>query len=839
MNPVAVEILQATLSTPVELCGKDTSTSSDYHWLGLVPEFEKWYSELISEVLPRWKRIYSAESGKHLIWAWSVPCPNPACCSTVPLRQSVVVSSKKLEMHATVDGKQIHFKPVGASKGTRQSRKPQCLSCGYDIPEALVQDAIQSSRQVIPVAAINDVGEIIDWDSADSSPSDPWNLTEEEHKRLKTLLRSETGRRLEKPLPEQASESLSRYGLVKFADLFSPRQLLTGLELADTIEGLKGRMLQEGMPEHKAKALTTYFSFGLGCVMQFNSLLSDWNPTKRHPQSAFSHLSYSFKRTFVESKIESLLAGWYGQVRDALQILTKLPAPASVIQANAESLPFSDESFDAIVTDPPYFDNVPYASLADFFWRWEGAFSTNQSQLSFNDPDTTLEALAITAPDEFAHRYEVGLTNCFRECFRVLKPGRLMCLVLTTPNKPHFDSYVGFSEAAGFEIVSVKSIDHVESRAVGLKIETYLIFFRKPETPDKHFGLATNSEVVLRRVDEGKPVKYEALAKLLAENLEREDIEDVVPHGSRGSDVERLQEALAQSNPKVLLEKCLGKGVIRRLAKGYDLLSDGGSPAQPVEALLSYFGFRVPAPGSTTGVHQVSELLRLYSSRLRSATNESEVTGLFLEATNQIEMLVKRGVYGWARMAFGESCDEILKSILDSEANSHVDLSRLSFGHYLRLFQELPDKIASSDFAESVRQKLGRSHIYLPKKPKKNSLIDRLNEVVQARNKVAHNKEELFPLRVPLSDILERSVSLVREMAAEHAIPQCGLVTEEVSDMWGRRSYKIQLDDGTTFEGTFSGQLDLGAEYFFFGSETNPKPVDPFLIAISTVKIRS
>jgi len=840
LNPLGAAILRATVAYPCQFATEEANgkqLSSRYRWKGLLPEFENWFTRFQSDVLTRWSKIYP-DGNAIIYWLWirQARCPNVSCGTVFPLAPVVNLDSGQFNLEFQNTNSQSPFAIVAVTEKNNRIRDVVCSNCGTVVTNNDLKS--QKILQIPPIlaATARRSGRQLTWQA--SPPDDSSHLTTQASYRLAELLRGSLGRSLKRRLPHVVAATLIQMGAESFESLFSPRQLLTNLELSDAVAAIRESMVQEGMARDHVTALTTYFAFSLGSIVPDHCIQTGWNSSTGQPWGAYGRPGcYSLRKDFVERLPKPLLERWFNSTRGALAELTKLTSSATVLENNAEKLPLADNSFDAIVTDPPYFDNIPYSALTDFLWVWEAPHIGSASEQVFIRANSELEGLVTDDGDAFDDQYRAGLQNCFRECFRVLKPGRVLCLILTAKSRTHFESFIKLSETAGFELVSIKRIPRPERFSAGVDNGTFLVYLRKPTSPSEHRGLATDAAVVLERFDQGQPVKFEAVSQLFAEHLEPEDIEEIVPPGSKGSTIERLQEAVAKGDPRELLERNLGRHTLRKIAREKGLLQDGDKQSNPVDALLAYFGFRIPPPGKVEGVQQAIDILRRTASRLRQSTEVNQVSGLVSEGTSQVESSIKRGVFGWAQIAFGEKAGETLTRLLVNSGKTTVNLSRLSFGDYLTLFEALPDEISQSNFAERVRQKFGRSHIYLPKKPKNNSLGDRIRKVINVRNRVAHQSEDLMSLLEEFTSVLEMAADLMRELAFEHAIPRVGVVLDEIRDMWGRLTYRLQLDDGTVFEGTFSHKLELGHEYFFFGSEVNPRPVDPILIPVDKMGI--
>jgi len=109
----------------------------------------------------------------------------------------------------------------------------------------------------------------------------------------------------------------------------------------------------------------------------------------------------------------------------------------TVLQSSATELPYPDNYFDAIFTDPPYYDNVPYSYLSDFFYVWLKRSIGDLYPELFSTP-LTPKSKEIVAYSHMEGGYEAGkkffedmLKKAFQEIHRVLKPNGIVVIVYT------------------------------------------------------------------------------------------------------------------------------------------------------------------------------------------------------------------------------------------------------------------------------------------------------------------------------------------------------------------------------------------------------------------------
>jgi hypothetical protein len=115
---------------------------------------------------------------------------------------------------------------------------------------------------------------------------------------------------------------------------------------------------------------------------------------------------------------------------------------------------------------------------------------------------------------------------------------------------------------------------------------------------------------------------------------------------------------------------------------------------------------------------------------------------------------------------------------------------------------------------------------------------ERLRSVVAQRNRIEHDSGGYWSgsptaqLAIDCAAILRDAADLLSGMAADRAVPRVGTAVLEIRDQWGRVSYRVVLDDGTEAEIYLSNAVPLGRPLLYFGSATNPRPVDPLLVLL-------
>jgi putative DNA methylase len=290
----------------------------------------------------------------------------------------------------------------------------------------------------------------------------------------------------DEPTPEgkgsgaERAFSIRNYGLNTWGDLFNPRQALALITFADAVRRAHAQMLACGYPQEFATAVATYLGLVISRMADFETTICRWHPQWEFIPNTFARQALPMAWDYAELvPLSPVLTGtftsMFGQVIETLDHLTRIPPlpgrgraqtqtdgtesrglirdhPSnpwqsvvaahprqsvvhSVTHASATRLPYPDGFFDAVLTDPPYYDNVPYSYLSDFFYVWLKR-SIGQLHPDLFTTPLTPKAGEIVAYAHGEGGFEAGkrffeeqLAAAFREMARVLKPGGIAVVV--------------------------------------------------------------------------------------------------------------------------------------------------------------------------------------------------------------------------------------------------------------------------------------------------------------------------------------------------------------------------------------------------------------------------
>lgn len=394
------------------------------------------------------------------IWARTVPCRRPGCHAPVPLVRQAWLRKKNGAIAAVpriADGKRLVWNivsgssPEAVSQQTEQTGSGQavCVSCNTPAPSDYVKEMAVGGRMGESLAAV----------VAALPPKQPHGNRRQKiylgPNSIHLLDDSAYRRRLEKlladtklaPLLERMNTADSTtvagrgYGISHWQHLFTPRQLLVLFTFIKQIRRAHTEMLAEGMPEDRARALATFFGMAFGRVVNSFNMFTRWEPRVQRTMGAIGDrqalkMVYDFSELNPLAETQGCLAFALDREAFCIRELAKVGRPSVVTRGNAEKLFYDDETFDAVITDPPYYSSIYYADLSAFFYVWLKRIVGDlyPEHFALSSPPKRREAVAQPSEHDgdagkAKEHYERLMRNSLAEARRVLKPGApLVCV---------------------------------------------------------------------------------------------------------------------------------------------------------------------------------------------------------------------------------------------------------------------------------------------------------------------------------------------------------------------------------------------------------------------------
>ncbi|MFZ1343459.1 DUF1156 domain-containing protein [Thiothrix eikelboomii] len=325
------------------------------------------------------------------LWARTVKSPNPAFSHVdVPLVSSFILSSKAGKeswVEPIIDGDRYHFairtsKPPAAAKdGTKAARGANftCLLSNTPIDGKHIKGEGMAGRmgaKLMAVVAEGRKGRVY------LNPSDEMDVLA---KSAIPTWKPET----DIP-PDKRSMFTPLYGLTKFSDLFTPRQLVALTTFSDLVQEARTKVIADAKAAGMADdgvgidagglgataygdAVAVYLGITVSKAARFITSLSFWRADEGKLSRAFGRQAIPMTWDYAETNPFSDTGGdIYGLAEGTFDVLVK-NSSASVIQGFAFQADAKNQSFSnmkVISTDPPYYDNIGYADLSDYFYVW-------------------------------------------------------------------------------------------------------------------------------------------------------------------------------------------------------------------------------------------------------------------------------------------------------------------------------------------------------------------------------------------------------------------------------------------------------------------------------------
>ena len=313
------------------------------------------------------------------LWARTVTCPNPACGAEMPLVNKWWLSKKKGKkawVEPVIDRSQhppvVDFEvKVGEGMpldGTVNRRGATCIACGTPVPFSYVRGEGQQKRmgrKLMAVVAEGHRGRVY-------LPPDAF------HVHVADSARSDWKPDVKLPMNPRDFKT-PNYGMTTFADLFTDRQLVALTTFSDLVGEARERGEADaraaGLDAERARAyadaVATYLAFASDKSADYWNTIATWSP-EGFIRNCFARQAIPMTWDFAEGNPFSSSTGNYRGALDwVVRAIELLPAIGKGYVAQrdaASSIRFHDSL--TISTDPPYYDNIGYADLSDYFYVW-------------------------------------------------------------------------------------------------------------------------------------------------------------------------------------------------------------------------------------------------------------------------------------------------------------------------------------------------------------------------------------------------------------------------------------------------------------------------------------
>jgi adenine-specific DNA methylase len=532
INPVAWFILKCTLEYPQKLAGKtrplpDFALSSpefmsaflhqskaksgktkqknsntqleflDAPEADLAWHVRAWGQWVLAHAKEELDRFYPVIDGKPTVaylWARTVTCKN--CRATVPLLKTRWLAKKEkkrvllsiepntdragvvfgIDRQVPVAGgnaaqKREHDKQIG--KGTMSRSGATCPIC----------QTIMTMEDIRLEGRAGRIGTIMTAVVVDGAQGKEYRLPTDEELHMAEAAEAELDRVYaeipfglpDEPLPskEALGFRVPLYGFDKWSKLFTPRQLLAIGTFTAVTRRLMSISEMDSYPEWWKEALIAYLAATLDRIVDRGSSICHWDIGYEKVANTFSGFRLPISWDYSETNPLSSTTGSYeGQVQWVARVIdhalkgTVCSDKPQVLPASAASI--EEGGVDLVLTDPPYYDAIPYSDLMDFFYIWlrrtlrgvsttfDGAFSNHLSPKwdhGLNDGELIDDSSRFGGDKERSKQaYEDGMFRAFQRCHDALKPNGRLVVVFAHKQPDAWETLVSAIIRAGFMV---------------------------------------------------------------------------------------------------------------------------------------------------------------------------------------------------------------------------------------------------------------------------------------------------------------------------------------------------------------------------------------------------
>jgi putative DNA methylase len=323
------------------------------------------------------------------LWARTVKSPNPAFSHVeVPLASTFILSiklGKEAHVQPIVQGDQYHFTvkmgtpPNEAEMGTTAGKRAGfiCLVSGTPIDYAYIRAEGKAGRmgqKLMSAVVEGPKGRLYlsptgEMEAAAASAIPIWRPETETHGKCRV--------------------NIGLYGLTKWGDLFTPRQLVSLTTFSDLLSEAEDKIrrdaLHSGIPDDSkglsadgtgttaySQAVLVYLACALSRLASYNNTICHWNMRGGSVGGIFSRQAIAMSWDYIEvNPLEKMSGNWAGGIEWVCDVLNEFVLAKVTGTAEQADASRQEVSIGKIVsTDPPYYDNIGYADLSDFFYVW-------------------------------------------------------------------------------------------------------------------------------------------------------------------------------------------------------------------------------------------------------------------------------------------------------------------------------------------------------------------------------------------------------------------------------------------------------------------------------------
>lgn len=359
----------------------------------LAEDVRKWGNWVLDEAKKEIEEFYPPNPDGSIpvgyIWARTIPCANPTCKTDIPLLRRLWLSKKKgkevaLKIRVNSKNKEVKFEiakgkeveEYDPSKGTTARAHVYCPSCNSTMDDKTLRKMSKSGRMGERLIVVVEIRSDKTGKNYRIATERDLNIFRQADDRLQKKI--EKWKWKTKPLSDEEITGWGRdfkvplYGMSKWTDLFNKRQMLAILIFLDKVLEAK-KNLEKTSDSTYGKAIVTYLSVILDKTVIYSTNLGYWHNTRELVNPGMGRQALVMVWDYAETNVINGNGSWPNNLDWVLNVIENISSINNISTlelGSATKMPFKNRFFDYVVTDPPYYDNIIYSDLSDFFYIW-------------------------------------------------------------------------------------------------------------------------------------------------------------------------------------------------------------------------------------------------------------------------------------------------------------------------------------------------------------------------------------------------------------------------------------------------------------------------------------
>jgi adenine-specific DNA methylase len=511
----------------------------------VVLEYIPKYGQTLADEVRKWGEWIKVEAEKELgqfypkdpdgatpiayLWARTVTCEGPGCGAEVPLMRSLWLAKKSnhsvaLHLVPRPEAKRVDFRIIAKQygewvdqdnpkvkignpnlDGTVKRGSATCPCCGYTTPVSRVREQLKSRKggasdaQLCAIAVTKQTSTGRFYRLPGENDFEALKKAAQELERRKESYVGETTLGPTEKLDIRGIRHTwgMIYGLEDWESFFTPRQLLSLVTLSRLVRDV---FEEKCAKDDFSKAVVTCLALTVDKVADLANSVCGWEPVAECPRHLFARQAVPITWDFAEGVATGDASGSWAVLLERFgKVLSDIGSdwtPSIPAQASATHHPLPDDAANAFITDPPYYDAVPYAYLSDFFYVWlrRNLLSVHPGLFKHLVVPKD-EEIVVDRPHQLSNSthdiffYERELTKAFSEGRRVLMPDGIGTIVFASKTTASWEAILKAVIDAGWIITGSWPIDTEMANRVSAQSQARLassihLVCRPRENPD-------------------------------------------------------------------------------------------------------------------------------------------------------------------------------------------------------------------------------------------------------------------------------------------------------------------------------------------------------------------